>query len=326
MAQTIRDFIVECEMFPYSKAYFELMHDEAEIKILDKYIENYEFTRDYDPMISDLNLNESYFMEALSDEQYEALLEEAEQKKAGLIEKIKNLLKAAIEKLSAAFNNFLKAIVNMKKVIPGIIESLSKITINNEAYQSLHQVFDASAKTEGGTFMIAPGDDGELRNQPFSGTLGGKMKFADEVDKKQQDAMIDMFAQVLGDEVYVDRILTAVSAEELQVPKLMYPDEFEKLKRSMQGVRRITINTDEADIKRKLSLFKKQQDYIKGGLKTKEIQENQFTQHYPELVKMIGDTTLMYSQYINYRRRVVVDLTKWFSANEDKYKEQAAHQ
>jgi hypothetical protein len=65
MAQTLRDFIVESELFPHSKEHFELVKEATELRLMQMYLENHEFIVDNEDLILEYSesVGPDFFME-----------------------------------------------------------------------------------------------------------------------------------------------------------------------------------------------------------------------------------------------------------------------
>lgn len=107
MAQTFRDFIVECELYPYSKENFEIMKECTELKLQEKYLENARYMEAVADIYTEANgyhLAEGYFQEAADTSFLEAVEDEANKKKVGILGKIIKGIQWLIGKLAKFFN------------------------------------------------------------------------------------------------------------------------------------------------------------------------------------------------------------------------------
>lgn len=95
MAQTFRDFIVECETFEYSQEFYEMMKESSTIKLMEQYLANQEFVNEYSESYKaeGIQFTEGYFFEADNAEATKNIKSELDGKKVGLGKRIIELVK-----------------------------------------------------------------------------------------------------------------------------------------------------------------------------------------------------------------------------------------
>lgn len=133
MAQTFRDFVIECELYPYSKENFEIMKECSELRLQEKYLENARYIAASASMYTVENgyhLSEGYFQEAVDASFLEATEDAAEKKKVGIFGKILKGIQWLIGKLA--------------KFFAFIAGKLDKLAGNTEKVAEKVQVFDIS--------------------------------------------------------------------------------------------------------------------------------------------------------------------------------------
>ena len=107
MAQTIGQFITECENYQYSQEYYELLKECSELKLMERYLENQDFM---EGVSSDEEFTEGFLMEAGNEETKGNVKKSFKEKSSSAWNKIvttaKNLLKKAINFFTKIGNLF----------------------------------------------------------------------------------------------------------------------------------------------------------------------------------------------------------------------------
>ena len=103
MAQTLGQFIEECELFEYSKEYYELVKECSELALMERYIENQEFITE---CVDTSVYTEGYFMEADSEESNTTVKKSFGEKAKDLGNKIIKFFKTLIPKRISALTKF----------------------------------------------------------------------------------------------------------------------------------------------------------------------------------------------------------------------------
>jgi len=120
MATTFREFITECELYEYSKEYYELMKECTEISLISKFVENHQFTSQYIPYMeaTKLSVRDGFFAESIEDSGIQVLEEKASKGIKGFFSKIwdgiTKLIDILIKFLKRAKKNISKAIRGSK--------------------------------------------------------------------------------------------------------------------------------------------------------------------------------------------------------------------
>ena len=140
MAQTFKDFMIECELYPYSKENFELMKECVELKLQERYLENARYIASTAAIFTEANgfhLSEGYFQEAVDDSFLEATAENTGKKKIGLIGKIINGVKWLIGKLAKFFNFIGGKLEKLSEKFNPVLEKVRAFDITKDNAEAL---------------------------------------------------------------------------------------------------------------------------------------------------------------------------------------------
>lgn len=110
MAQTFKDFILECELYDHSQQRFELLKECSELELTERYLNDQLFMAENAQFISEScsGLEEGFFQESVGESTFEVMTEKYFEKKKGLMGKIMRGLERIIE----VFKNFFRKISN----------------------------------------------------------------------------------------------------------------------------------------------------------------------------------------------------------------------
>ena len=135
MAQTFRDYIVELENYEFSREYFDLMKECAELELQEKFLENQEFAATYGCHYTEAAgycLTENYFAEAADEQQTETVKAEAGKKKVGIVRKILGLVKTALQKIAGFLRKMAKGLDSLAAKTDPIAKKLTKWNLTKE--------------------------------------------------------------------------------------------------------------------------------------------------------------------------------------------------
>lgn len=128
---TFNDFMLECELYPYSNEYFELMKESSELELMEKYLENQKFVRNNSKIINSGNFMEGYFSESIDTGNITALTEAAAEKAKGLLSKIGNMIKKLLGPIINFFKKIWAKIRGTDQRTKKIADFFKSITIND---------------------------------------------------------------------------------------------------------------------------------------------------------------------------------------------------
>lgn len=140
MAQTFRDFIVECELYPYSKENFDIMKECAELRLQEKYLENARYIASAASTFTEANgfhLSEGYFQESVDADFLEATEADAGKKKLGILGKIINGVKWLIGKLAKFFLFIGGKLEKLSEKFNPILDKIRAFDITKENAEAL---------------------------------------------------------------------------------------------------------------------------------------------------------------------------------------------
>ena len=138
MAQTLGQFIEECEFFEYSSEYYSMIKECNEMALMEKYLENQEFISNI-PAAS--TFTEGYLMEAASEETTENVKKSLGEKAKGLVERVTKFFKNLIPKIIAAFTKFRNLFDSTTSDINAIYGYFKKNGVSKESYQVMDSIF-----------------------------------------------------------------------------------------------------------------------------------------------------------------------------------------
>lgn len=110
MAQTFKDFIMECELYDHSQQRFELLKECSELELTERYLNDQLFMAEHADFIKEScgGLEEGFFQESVGESTFEVMTEKYFEKKKGLMGKILR----GLEKIIEVFKNFFRKISN----------------------------------------------------------------------------------------------------------------------------------------------------------------------------------------------------------------------
>ena len=193
MAQTFRDFIVECELYPYSQECFNIMKECSELKLQEKYLENARFVAASANMYTEANgfhLSEGYFQESVDDTFLEDVEADANKKKVGLIGKIINAVKWLLGKIAKFFNFIGGKLQKLSEKLDPLLEKVRAFDITKENAEALRDaIWDNATRKWNSTGL------------PFVNNL--KFKYKDVTGEVR--SAIDYYCCILfgGDGVFI---------------------------------------------------------------------------------------------------------------------------
>lgn len=169
MAQTFNDFVAECAAYEHSKEHFDIMKECSEIALTEQYIADQIFLKEnVAEMTSDVKFTESYFMEAASDEQIQALQESVGEKIKKVATKIGNGFKKALAAIIKFFKNLAARLTKTSGEAREVLKQLKELNLTNEQYEELAKQLVASEANcgldiaRGQSFVVDLGVTGNL--------------------------------------------------------------------------------------------------------------------------------------------------------------------
>ena len=170
MATTFKDFIVECELYPYSRESFEFMKEYIELELTEKYINDQKFLNESREILnnSGINFEENYFQESVDNGSLEVLTEKFQVKAGSLLSKI--IVKVA--KVYRTFAKFFSKITGKfdptTKAGQEVLNKLNSITFDDEKLAKIKSIVDNAKDNESTAFPVRV-------NQPFKKNI--KLKY-----------------------------------------------------------------------------------------------------------------------------------------------------
>ena len=168
---TFKEYITECELFPYSQENFDLMKEASELALMNHYIESQRFYLENTEVLGSQTFTEGFLMESSSLEQLEHLEETAAQKTEGFKEKAKQFFLNLLDK----FINFLAKIMNSSKKldeksreIAKMIDSMGAGKLSPEKRKAIIDLCDSSAKSCSLTFAPIKGQGAAFLGKELS--------------------------------------------------------------------------------------------------------------------------------------------------------------
>lgn len=333
MGQTIRDALMECELYPYSAEYFDILKEGYELDLMNQYIEDVQFIREYKDEFDakGYQFNESYFQESLSDEDFDKFLEEAEQKKEGFIQKIKNGAKALVAKLKKIWNAIFKKTAATNQEAEKLIDRLAAIELNADDVDKIMSIVKENNQT---------GNVVKSSRQPYAETVRSKIKYASPNPfagrTSEQIYFENELAKVLSDtEIFIapfeigtpcveaETLINLVSTNGLYNVKLSdVNSEIDKVKKDglkvvadnkkLQGYidKLGEIERDYADAKFGVEQNDKNRKRGKGEYDT-DINYSQWAQILGLLQQVTNSTMSVYSRCLTHREKSIAALNKW---------------
>lgn len=198
MAQTFKDFITECEIYPYSQEHFELMKECSELALTEMFIENQEFMTEHAALTEGVTLTEGYLQESVDESTMDIMMEKFQVKKNSLMDKIMTGLKKIID----VFRNFFRKIGNKFDGVTAsgqeVRNKLANATITDDDIASLKEIVAGVKSRDGAKFPVAA-------KQPYLSNIKlGKYTSTDpEIVKLKND-----LAVALSDKTVVAQVTT----------------------------------------------------------------------------------------------------------------------
>lgn len=201
MATTFKDFIAECELYPYSRENFEFMKECSEIALSEKYISDQVFLAEAREALveSTINIEEGFFQESVDESSLEVLTEKVNTKAKGLIAKILS----KVHKIFRTFTNFLGKIGNKfdpaTKKGQEVIKMLASTTLDDDQVAHIKAVVNDAKNAEASAFPIR-------MNQPYKKNV--KLKYGGH-DKEIDTLRNDLAVALSDDKVVAEALLNA---------------------------------------------------------------------------------------------------------------------
>ena len=116
MAKTYGEFILECQNFEHSKEHYELTKECYELSLMNQYIESQQFMAENMADIREeyQEFDESFFVESVSNDNLEAMMEAADKKSKNIFQKIWKGIKELFKKIRGFFVKLLNKIKGKK--------------------------------------------------------------------------------------------------------------------------------------------------------------------------------------------------------------------
>jgi len=169
MAQTFNDFVAECATYSHSKEHYNIMKECSEIALMEQYIADQVFLKEnVAEMTADVTFTESYFMEAASDEQIQALQESVGAKIKKVATSIGNGFKKALAAIIKFFKSLAARLTKTSGEARALYKELKDLNMTSEQYEDLAKQLVASesncglAIEKGQSYVVELGVKGNL--------------------------------------------------------------------------------------------------------------------------------------------------------------------
>ena len=214
---TFGDFIIECQLFPYSRENFEFMKDCREIELSEKFISDQVFLAEAREVLADstINLEENFFQESVDNSSLEVMTEKVNTKVKGLVGKMIN----RILKVFRVFSKFFGKIGNKFDPITvkgqEVLKMLANVTFDDEKLEGVKKIVNNAKGTEASAFPIRA-------NQPFKKRV--KLKYGGH-DKDVDTLRNDLAVALSNDKVVAEALLGNDGDLDKQRIGIMDPDD-----------------------------------------------------------------------------------------------------
>ena len=249
MIKTYNDLILACESFGYSKEYYEMMKEAAEIDLMNIYVANQEYMAENTEAITEsANVLEDYFQEAVSGETIKNIAKTAASKTANLAKKIWAKIKQVLKAIGNFFKKF-KLHTQQRVDRLNIFLQLANYVNSNIFHDALHKVGHKYAGKLKSLTIAIKTNDGSVQTMSEIGindgtliaTLSGaltrkyinirslKGKAADPTDLSK------LLKYVMKDAKKAEALIKKIEDKDLiQVP--LFDDKIDGLKKVVDGI------------------------------------------------------------------------------------------
>lgn len=146
---TFGDFIKEAEMFQYSQENFNLIKEASELNLMALYIENQSFMIDNKENIE--TMTEGFLMESASENDYESVLHEYQEKAAifgkNIAERFKKIWVTFVSFLKKMLSKVKRVQSDTEKLLSDLDDTFQKITPSD--LEKINDMVDKAAKESG---------------------------------------------------------------------------------------------------------------------------------------------------------------------------------
>ena len=222
MANTIRDFIIECELFPHSRENFEFLKECKEIEIAEKFINDQLFLSEanIDRLNEAVNFENNFFQESVDGCSLDVLTEQTNFKSGSLLSKIIDKICKIFKVFSKFFSKIANKFDDVSKSGQALLKKLNSTTFDENGIKGLMEIIDNVRKFEPAAFPIR-------RKQPYANKI--KLKYVGP-NYEHMTALKDGLAVALSDDVVIAEALFGddnVQADPDRIG-IMDPDEIYK--------------------------------------------------------------------------------------------------
>ena len=249
MIKTYNDLILACESFGYSKEYYEMMKEAAEIDLMNIYVANQEYMAENSEAITEsANVLGDYFQEAVSGETIKNIAKTAATKTANLAKKIWAKIKQVLKAIGNFFKKFklhtqqrmdrLNIFLQLVKYVNSHIFHTALIKIGNK-YASKLKSLTIAVKTNDGnveTMSQIAINDGTLI-AVLSGALTRKYINVRSLKGKAAEPtdLSKLLKYVMKDAKKAEALIKKIEDKDLiQVP--LFDDKIDGLKNVIDGI------------------------------------------------------------------------------------------
>ena len=249
MIKTYNDLILACESFGYSKEYYEMMKEAAEIDLMNIYVANQEYMAENAEAITEsANVLEDYFQEAVSGETIKNIAKTAATKTANLAKKIWAKIKQVLKAIGNFFKKFklhTQQRIDRLLLFKDLVKAENKgvdpaLTAICSKYENKLKTLTIAAKSDVGSDVVSFAD---LAND--FGTLTGLMvgalthKYINVRSLKGKAAeptdLSKLLKYVMKDAKKAKALIKKIEDKDLiQVP--LFDDKIDGLKKVIDGI------------------------------------------------------------------------------------------
>jgi len=218
MATTFKDFMVECELYPYSRDHYDLMKECSELELMEKYIENQIYVNESKAMLENGNfhIGENYLAESINQTELDVITEAFSDKVNNLIVKLSKMIMKIFKTFSTFFGKLGNKFDPITTKGQNVRSKLGSVTLDDEKLAKIKEIVDGAKNNQASAFPIR-------KNQPYAKnikmTYGGHAEYYNDLK--------DALAVALSDKTVVAEALLNDSGDNIDSERIgiMDPDE-----------------------------------------------------------------------------------------------------
>ena len=331
MAQTYKDLVVECSMYPHSNEAYDLFKECSELSVMERFLENQEFMQEQQEKITkeNITLTESFFAESVDDATVQSIMEAKEAKKVSIITKIRNGFRKLWRNVINFFSKCAASLTDVGKQSNKVLESLRGIELTREDIETINKIQGDIWNDK------ADGQDNTVpyhgKYQPFRDQL--KLKYAADAPKGNDLGLFEFYMCVVLSNELVK--LNGSSGGSTDVCAIPIEDLIKVCQKMVKGKKKyhmdnvkdlilgasknvqhsgLMIQANYDKIQKFVDKLKALEPEIEKMLQPAEAAESEtpnaediakMNEAYTTIVGCVGATISVYSRYLSYRKRML---------------------